>query len=204
MNPRPSNANPSFDAYKQWWIEKYRHNSSYGHADQVIKDLKELKTGENANTAGATGATTLPQAPSQAPTQTQTQTSTGPMISSVTVNGKPAVAIGTAGKDLIVLTIESLNTDTPELYRKDNKTGNVRQMTPGENMQFRNSLSNRELNAIARELERARVSPGKISGFLEYMKLQRRENRFGPLFRGRREEKMDKAKQRMRQRDIPQ
>ena len=198
-NKYSPNAN-DFNSYKQWWKGKYSASPGQGTPNQVIADLQSAtSTPQPVISQPAPVSAPSGEAPATTPSQTQQTGSSGPLR--MTINGKPSVSIGTFGKDIIYLVLESLDTGNPELYRYDarNPRSGLTPMNSDAKVQFRNSLGPREIAAMERAISNVPGYESKSRYFAEYMKLQRRENRFGPLFRNRRKTRMEEAQQGMRQ-----
>ena len=198
-NKYSPNAN-DFNSYKQWWKRNYSAKPGQGTPDQVVADLQSAtSTAQTVISQPAPVSAPSGEAPATTPSQTQQTGSSGPLR--MTINGKPSVSIGTFGKDIIYLVLESLDTGNPELYRYDarNPRSGLTPMNSDAKVQFRNSLGPREIAAMERAISNVPGYESKSRYFAEYMKLQRRENRFGPLFRNRRKTRMEEAQQGMRQ-----
>ena len=163
-------------------------------SNNQLEEITPTVSAETPAEPVAPAATSTP--PAVAPTTTEAaQPATGGSVSE-TVNGKPAVSIGTFGKDQIFLIIDSVKKGNPEFYIKDGDTGKASPLGKDDG-RVRSSLGPLEINRLSKRLLSAGVSPTNVEGFKELMNLQRRQNRI-PFFRRRRDQKMNDASGKMK------
>jgi len=113
-----------------------------------------------------------PTPPAVAPTAPEAaKSSTGGSVTE-TVNGKPAVSIGTFGKDQIFLIVESVKSGKPEFYIKDGKTGEASLLGANDG-RVRSSLGPVEIDRLSRRLLSAGIDSKNVEGFKDFMNLQR-------------------------------
>jgi len=158
-------------------------------ASNIVTEVKvDLPT--TTPTPTPTPAPTPTPTPTPTPAATPTPTTRGAV--SETVNGEPAVSIGTFGKDQIFLTIDSVRKGEPQFYVKDGKSGKAAPIGEGDG-RVRSALGPLEVARLADRLNGAGISQEKVEAFKTFMNKSRRQNRL-PFGRKRRQEKIEEAR----------
>ena len=142
-------------------------------------------------------------APSPAPPPVAADaTSATPTTSGIareTINGKPAVSVGTFRGNVLYVTMESIKAGKPIIYVKSPE-GRVQVLGGADDNRARDYLGNREIKRILRALEGYGLNPQGRDSFKDYMRSDRRNrwNRVrGKKYEDETDKRMDKASQRM-------
>ncbi len=182
-------------------IEKKLTPGNYRNWNNFARILNnQISNGEVEEIKEATPAVNTPVAPAAVtPTPaaapvTPAPASTGGLVSE-TVNGRPAVSIGTFGKDQIFLTIDSVNSGNPQFYIKDGASENVAPIGRGDG-RVRAALGPLEVARLADRLVGAGVSSARAEAFKTFMNKSRRQKRL-PFRRESRGGEIDQASKNM-------
>jgi len=159
-------------------------------------NLNKMTLSTSAPATPSAGPSPTPP-PVAADTTTDTPTTSG--TARETINGKPAVSVGTFRGNVLYVTMESIKAGKPVIYVKSPE-GRVQILGEAEDNRARDYLGNREIRRILRALEGYGLDLQGRESFKDYMRSDRRNrwNRVrGKKYEDETDKRVDKASQRM-------
>lgn len=170
MNPAYATRLLSNPGWKTNIIDAYTKDIARDNLLDTMLDGAPTDAGTTSSTSGA-----------QQQTQQQMP---GRVAERMEINGRAVnvISLGTWGGDQIYIDKDSLNSSTVELYVKDNKTGTVSKMGPGQIGRSRQYLGPLEISKAKRALVNNGISQSKADAFGRYMAALKSEEKRKGLF----------------------
>ena len=171
MNPAYATTLLSLPSWKVIIIDAYTKDSSADSLLDTMLDGPPIDMGTTSSTSGAQQ-------------QQQQQQMSGRVAERMEINGSPVdvISLGTWGGDQIYIDKKSLSSNAVVLYIKDNKTGTLSKMGPGQIGRSRQYLGPLEISKAKRALVNNGISQSKADAFGKYMVALKSEEKRKGLF----------------------